>query len=187
MMTTATTGDGVTELADAIDGHRDAAREPIAARGRAEHQVRRALADVAARRAANDPDWEPIIELVSARELDPLSAAEALLTHAAPHEHLATIALRGGAESMLLLGLVAASNAPADEDPRDIMVGLAPYLDAAQRLGLEPAELFERAAASGGRHADLIRTFGGRNDVTLDAFGWRLVDAAEGPTYRQSL
>ena len=46
LLTTATTGDGVAELADAVDRHRDVAREPIAARDRAEHQVRRALAEV---------------------------------------------------------------------------------------------------------------------------------------------
>jgi len=187
LLTTATTGDGVAELADAVDRHRDVAREPIAARDRAEHQVRRALAEVSAHWARRDPDWEPILDLVARRELDPLTAAEGLFTKAAPHEHFATIALRRGSESMLYLGIVATGvNAPADEDPRDIMVGLAPFVDAARRLGVEPSQLFDRAAASGGRHAELIRTFGRRNDVTLESFGWRVVEAAEGLTYRST-
>jgi LAO/AO transport system kinase len=79
MMTTATTGDGVTELADAIDAHRSAAREPIASRDRAAHQVRRALADLAATRAAVSADWDETLDAVAARDLDPMTAAERLL------------------------------------------------------------------------------------------------------------
>ena len=79
MLTTATTGEGVAELADAIDQHRDAAREPIAARDRAEHQVRRALADVAARHATARPEWEETIASVADRDLDPVTAADRLL------------------------------------------------------------------------------------------------------------
>jgi putative protein kinase ArgK-like GTPase of G3E family len=78
LLTTATTGEGVADLADAVDWHRHAAREPIAARERAEHQVRRSLADAAWQRALGHPDREEIIDRVAARELDPLSAAEAL-------------------------------------------------------------------------------------------------------------
>ena len=78
MLATATTGIGVTELTDAIDRHRAAAREPIAARDRAEHQVRRALADAAAERARTRPDWEDTIRAVAERTLDPLTAAERL-------------------------------------------------------------------------------------------------------------
>ena len=83
MLTTATTGDGVSALADAIDQHRHAAREPIAARDRAEHQVRRALADVAARQAAARPEWEEIIASVADRQLDPVTAADRLLDRSA--------------------------------------------------------------------------------------------------------
>jgi LAO/AO transport system kinase len=79
MMTTATTGEGVPALADAIEAHRTTAREPLAAQERAAHQVRRALADLAARRAVDDPAWEATVARVAARELDPLSAAERLL------------------------------------------------------------------------------------------------------------
>src|SRR5687767_12146643 len=55
MVTTATTADGVAVLADAIEAHRDQARTPIEAQERAASQVRRALADLAARRAAEAP------------------------------------------------------------------------------------------------------------------------------------
>ena len=79
LVTSATTGDGVVALADAIDAHRSRARSPIQARERAANQVRRALAELAARRAADRPDWEATLETVAARELDPLTAAERLL------------------------------------------------------------------------------------------------------------
>jgi hypothetical protein len=69
----------VAELADAIEAHRAVAREPLAALERAAHQVRRALADLSARRAAEDARWEETISAVADRELDPLTAAERLL------------------------------------------------------------------------------------------------------------
>ena len=78
LVTTATTGDGVAELADAVEAHRTAARDALAARERAGHQVRRALADLAAERARVDARWDEIVEAVARRELDPLTAAELL-------------------------------------------------------------------------------------------------------------
>jgi LAO/AO transport system kinase len=78
MLTTATTAHWVDALADAIDAHRSTAREPIAARDRAEHQVRRALADLAAHRAAGSEAWEETLQAVADRQLDPLTAAERL-------------------------------------------------------------------------------------------------------------
>ena len=84
LVTTATTAEGVAALADAIEAHRSVAREPIAARDRAAHQVRRALADVSASRAAASDAWNEAIDLVAARELDPVSAAERLLEPHAP-------------------------------------------------------------------------------------------------------
>jgi LAO/AO transport system kinase len=79
MVTTATTADGVVALADAIDAHRSQARSAVAASDRAANQVRRALADLAARRGAEAPDWDETLRAVADRELDPLSAAERLL------------------------------------------------------------------------------------------------------------
>jgi LAO/AO transport system kinase len=78
LLTTATTGDGVVALADAIEAHRSTARAPELARERAAHQVRRALADATARRAEARSAWGPTIEEVAARRLDPVTAAERL-------------------------------------------------------------------------------------------------------------
>ena len=79
LMTTATSGEGVPALADAIDAHRVAAREPEQARQRARGQLRRALGDAATRRAAASPDWDATVDAVAKRELDPVTAAEGLL------------------------------------------------------------------------------------------------------------
>jgi len=79
LVTTATTAEGVTELVDAIDAHRSAARTPLAARERAANQVRRALADRAADRAAASADWDEVVRGVADREIDPLTAADRLL------------------------------------------------------------------------------------------------------------
>jgi putative protein kinase ArgK-like GTPase of G3E family len=82
LVTTATTGAGVADLVDAIDADRSRARSPLEARERAESQVGRALADLARRRASQAPGWEPTLEAVANRELDPLTAAERLLDNA---------------------------------------------------------------------------------------------------------
>jgi len=79
LVTTATDGDGVAALADAVDAHRSAARSPAAARERAISQVRRALADLVAERAAGSTGWDEVVRAVAARELDPLTAAERLM------------------------------------------------------------------------------------------------------------
>jgi putative protein kinase ArgK-like GTPase of G3E family len=79
MVTTATTADGVVALADAIEAHRSQARTPIEARERATSQLRRALADLAAGRATESPEWESTLDAVAERSLDPLTAAERLL------------------------------------------------------------------------------------------------------------
>jgi len=79
LLTTATTGDGVVALAEAIEKHRSQAREPAQARDRARGQVRRALADLSLRRASGQPGWDDAVEAVARHELDPLSAAERLL------------------------------------------------------------------------------------------------------------
>ena len=79
LMTTATTGEGVAALADAVDADRSKARAPEQAHARAAHQLRRALADLVVARASADPAWEPTLDALAAREVDPLTAAESLL------------------------------------------------------------------------------------------------------------
>jgi LAO/AO transport system kinase len=79
LLTTATTGEGVDALVEAIERHRTAARSPEQPRQRAEQQIRRALSELGARRAAAHPDWAATIQAVAERTLDPMAAAERLL------------------------------------------------------------------------------------------------------------
>ncbi|HEX6473848.1 MAG TPA: methylmalonyl Co-A mutase-associated GTPase MeaB [Candidatus Limnocylindria bacterium] len=79
MVTTATSGEGVEKLVQAIDSHQAVARTPDQARARARNQVRRALSDAAWRNAEANPEWRAIVQAVADRELDPISAAEQLL------------------------------------------------------------------------------------------------------------
>ena len=79
MLTTATSGEGVAALVDAIEAHRSTARSPEQATARARNQVRRALADLATSRGSGHADWEATLASVANRDLDPISAAERLL------------------------------------------------------------------------------------------------------------
>ena len=79
LLTTATSGEGVAALVDAIDAHRSEARSPEQLRQRARHQVLRAIAETGARRAAAHADWDEVIDAVAERRLDPISAAALLL------------------------------------------------------------------------------------------------------------
>jgi GTPase len=78
MLTTATTGEGVAALVDAIEAHRSTARTPEEARRRAGDQVRRALASQVIVGAERHAEWAPTIEAVADRRLDPVTAAERL-------------------------------------------------------------------------------------------------------------
>ncbi len=78
LVATALTGDGVAALADAVDAHRTTARRPDRARERARHQLHRALAHLAARRAEAHPEWEATLDALAERRVDPLTAAERL-------------------------------------------------------------------------------------------------------------
>lgn len=79
LLTTATTGEGVPALVDAIEAHRSEARSPEQAIARARNQLRRALADLAVRRAGRRATYDATLESVANRDLDPISAAELLL------------------------------------------------------------------------------------------------------------
>jgi len=83
LMATATVGEGVPALVDAIDAHQAAARSPDQARARARNQLQSALSDFGLRRAIADPRWEATIDAVAAREIDPISAAERLMGQSA--------------------------------------------------------------------------------------------------------
>ena len=79
LLTTATTGEGVAKLVDAIDADRSRARDPEQGRARARNQLLRALADRASDIAADHPDWEAVIDAVAEHRLDPITAANRLL------------------------------------------------------------------------------------------------------------
>jgi hypothetical protein len=105
-------------------------------------------------------------------------------------EHEATAALRDGSVALLEAGFhrhVAAESAAKGWDPRDAMIGLAPFIDCARRLGADPAMTLGPIARTGA--AWYRETFDGfvvRSDVALEAFGWRIVDTPDGPAYRFS-
>jgi LAO/AO transport system kinase len=79
LLTTATSGEGVAALTDAIEAHRVEARSSEGLQRRAGRQVRRAVAELAARRAARHPAWDATLQSVADRDLDPFSAAVRLL------------------------------------------------------------------------------------------------------------
>jgi LAO/AO transport system kinase len=79
LLTTATTGEGIAKLVDAIDADRGRARDPERGRARARNQLLQALADRAAATAADHPDWEAAIDAIAEHRLDPVTAADRLL------------------------------------------------------------------------------------------------------------
>ncbi len=98
-----------------------------------------------------------------------------------------TVALRKSSAALLHDALMAAAlgRLGRQGDPRDVMVSLALQHVVAQKLGLVPPDLFNEIAARlpDGPMPDLLRVFGARQDVTLEAFGWQLVQTPEGPDF----
>jgi hypothetical protein len=97
----------------------------------------------------------------------------------------AMLAIRERSPARLRSGLAAVALAcTADDDDRDVMVGVALHYHAAVHLGLLPAELFNQAANYAEPPvAELFRTFGARHDVTLAAFGWQQIATERGPAF----
>lgn len=97
----------------------------------------------------------------------------------------ATIALRIRSPEILGAALLATGIAELrrEGDPRDLMIGLAVHHVVAQQLGESPSAIFDDVAARlpNGSVAELFREFGARQDITLKAFGWQLVQTANGP------
>lgn len=98
-----------------------------------------------------------------------------------------TRVLRSGNPGVLTAGLL---NLLLDgeheylRDPRELMLTLAPYHHCARRLGEEPAELFDLVAAGAPvTLRDAVRTFGRRDDIEPESFGFAVVETAEGPEY----
>ena len=95
------------------------------------------------------------------------------------------LALRSRDATFLHAGLVIhALLGQQVRDWRDDLVAFAPYHVVARELGLDPVALFDGAAAAAVPDlAEVMRAFGRRRDITLGAFGWRLVQTAEGPSF----
>ena len=79
LRTTATTGEGVEALADAIDADRTRARSPDQARIRARNQLLRAIAERSRRRAEAHGEWDSTVAQIAEHQIDPITAAERLL------------------------------------------------------------------------------------------------------------
>ena len=126
-------------------------------------------------------DLPPVIEAAAVSALD----ADDALALGRYGARQVVVALRTGSAGLLRDALMAAalSERLSMADPRDTMVGLAPYVYVARVLGMEPAQLFAEVAdrLPAGDVAALLRGFGARTDVTLRSFGWRIVDTPDGP------
>jgi hypothetical protein len=101
--------------------------------------------------------------------------------------HDPTEALRQRFPGRLLADLtsrIRGSELDAETDPRDVMVGFAPFVDCARRLGVDPISLFDQASQDCGpvMH-ELATAFSKRTDVTLEAFGWSLEIKGGGECY----
>jgi hypothetical protein len=101
-----------------------------------------------------------------------------------------TAALREGSvarlESELGAYLARAGGALA-RDWRDVLVILATYHDCALRLGSDPIQVFDKAAADKPVATRTVAMqFARRTDITLEAFGWVLTELPDGPCYESA-
>ncbi|MBE2316644.1 hypothetical protein DVA67_011700 [Solirubrobacter sp. CPCC 204708] len=108
-------------------------------------------------------------------------------------KHLAgpTRVARSGHPGALTSALLDKLLAREDEylaDPRELMLTLAPYHHVARWLGEDPSELFDTVASGApATLRDAVRTFGRRDDIEPDKFGFAVVETAEGPEYFRTL
>ena len=79
LLTTATSGEGVAALVDAIEADRARARSPDQAQARARNQLLRAISERSRRNAEGQPEWDSIVKDVAEHRIDPISAADRLL------------------------------------------------------------------------------------------------------------
>jgi hypothetical protein len=103
-------------------------------------------------------------------------------------EHPASEALRARSAELLhnlLVSDLLEGEQQWRQDPRDLMVALAPFHDCARRLDLDPALAFREAAEDGPESLrELVTTFGERRDVTPRAFGYVVAEGPKGPSYQ---
>jgi hypothetical protein len=144
--------------------------------------------------ADGDADAKAGLELarngVTADLLDCLNDGDliALSRYGARH---AVMALRRGSATLLRDALLAYAicQVVRARDDRDVMVGLAVFYFVAQQVGLVPSDLFGEIASylPDGWVPDLLREFGARQDITLKAFAWQLVQTPDGPDFLRTL
>lgn len=98
----------------------------------------------------------------------------------------ATLAARQSAPAWLRSGLTgfAVANFTIPEK-RKVAVGMAVYFHVAQKLGVNPIDLFEDVAEMAAPEigAELL-AFGRRGDVSLTRYGWRELNTPEGVKYK---
>ena len=114
-----------------------------------------------------------------------------MASRTAPECNEPTTALRRRSPDLLRAALgraLVALEREVEIDYRDVLVGLAVYVDCARRLGVDPVELLDGASAERSvAMRELATGFARRTDVTLDAFGWRLESRPEGPCYQPEM
>jgi hypothetical protein len=100
----------------------------------------------------------------------------------------ATAALREGSSAALHTGFdrwVAEVGGEPNGDQRDAMIEIAPFVDCARRLGLDPVDalgaVIEHAP---GWLREAFASTTGYADVTLEALGWSVAETPDGPEYR---
>lgn len=144
--------------------------------------------------ADGDADAEAVLELardgVTADLLGCLNDGDvtALNRYGARH---AVMALRRGSATLLRDALLAYAicQVVRARDDRDVMVGLAVFYFVAQQIGQVSSDLFDEIASClpDGWVPDLLREFGARQDITLKAFAWQLVQTPDGPDFLRTL
>ena len=140
--------------------------------------------------ADKDADAEAVLERarggVTADFLDGMNDAEAIALGRYGARYT-TGALRRRSAPLLRDALLATAicEVVRGGDPRDAKVGLAVDYFVAQQLHVIPTELFDEVASllPDGWVPDLLREFGSRTDITLEAFGWLLVETPDGPDF----
>lgn len=98
----------------------------------------------------------------------------------------ATLAARQTSEQWLRSGLVGFAMANfAIPERRKVEVSMAIYYHVAQKLGLNPVELFEDTAVYAAPDiAQALLAFGRRHDVSLSRYGWQELKTADGVKYK---